>query len=132
MLLGVHTGLHELISVQDIGIDNITAADGLAVGRPSGFVGRAMHRLIDGYATVADEDLYRWVALLEQTENLRLEPSAVAGFAAVASVLAAPQYAGQLDNATHLVWGTGGSMVPEAEMATYVARGRALLASGTV
>ena len=128
MLLGVHTGLHELICVQDIGIDNLTAADGLAVGRPSGFVGRAMQRLIDGYATVADEDLYRWVALLEQTENLRLEPSAVAGFAGIAAVLAAPQYAGQLENATHLVWGTGGSMVPEVEMDAYVARGRALLA----
>ena len=128
MLLGVHTGLHELICVQDIGIDNLTAADGLAVGRPSGFVGRAMQRLIDGYATVTDEELYRLLALLERTENLRLEPSAVAGFAAVASVLAAPQYAGQLDNATHLVWGTGGSMVPEIEMDAYVARGRALLA----
>ncbi|WP_312440362.1 D-serine ammonia-lyase [Janthinobacterium sp.] len=128
MLLGVHTGLHELICVQDIGIDNLTAADGLAVGRPSGFVGRAMQRLIDGYATVTDEELYRLLALLERTENLRLEPSAVAGFAAVASVLAAPLYAGQLDNATHLVWGTGGSMVPEIEMDAYVARGGALLA----
>lgn len=126
MLLGVHTGLHELISVQDIGIDNVTAADGLAVGRPSGFVGRAMHRLIDGYVTATDEELYRLLALLEQTEGWRLEPSAVAGFAGILPVLDQPSYASTLENATHLVWGTGGSMVPEVEMDAYVARGRDL------
>ncbi|WP_215409185.1 D-serine ammonia-lyase [Janthinobacterium sp. JC611] len=130
MLLGVHTGLHDGISVQEIGIDNVTAADGLAVGRASGFVGRAMQRLIDGYATVTDEELYRLLALLEQTQGLRLEPSAVAGFAGIPAVLAAPQYQAMLEGATHLVWGTGGSMVPEQEMTAYVARGRALLAAG--
>ena len=128
MLLGVHTGLHELISVQDIGIDNITAADGLAVGRPSGFVGRAMQRLIDGYATVSDEELYRLLALLEQTEGWRLEPSAVAGFAGILPVLEHSAYGPKMANATHLVWGTGGSMVPEVEMDAYLACGRALLA----
>ena len=30
----------------------------------------------------------------------------------------------RLANATHLVWGTGGSMVPEGEFAGYVKRGR--------
>ncbi|MNS57010.1 D-serine dehydratase [compost metagenome] len=118
--------------MQEIGIDNLTAADGLAVGRPSGFVGRAMQRLIDGYATVSDEELYRLLATLEQTEQLRLEPSAVAGFAGIPAVLAAPQYQRHLETATHLVWGTGGSMVPEQEMAAYVARGHALLAAGAV
>ncbi|MFM2087317.1 MAG: hypothetical protein RLZZ237_2186, partial [Pseudomonadota bacterium] len=137
MLLGVHTGLHEGISVQDIGIDNVTAADGLAVGRPSGFVGRAMQRLIDGYVTVSDETLYRLLAMLEQTEGWRLEPSAVAGFVGIAHVLEAHDYqqrlgltAQRLQQATHLVWGTGGSMVPAAEMDAYVARGRALLGQG--
>jgi hypothetical protein len=51
MLLGVYTGLHDEIAVQDLGIDNVTAADGLAVGRASGFVGRAMERLLDGFYT---------------------------------------------------------------------------------
>lgn len=137
MLLGVHTGLHEAISVHDIGIDNVTAADGLAVGRPSGFVGRAMQRLIDGYVTVSDDELYRLLALLETSEGWRLESSAVAGFACISHVLEAHDYQQRLgltpqrlQQATHLVWGTGGSMVPAAEMDAYVARGRALLEQG--
>ncbi|RZI64550.1 MAG: D-serine ammonia-lyase, partial [Variovorax sp.] len=77
MLLGVRTGLHDAVSVQDFGIDGTTAADGLAVGRASGFVGRAMQRLIDGYITVSDDTLFHHVAQLDALEGLRLEPSAV-------------------------------------------------------
>ena len=57
MLLGVYTGLHDQIAVQDLGIDNLTAADGLAVGRASGFVGRAMERLLDGFYTLDDQTM---------------------------------------------------------------------------
>lgn len=135
MLLGVYTGLHDEISVQDIGIDNITAADGLAVGRPSGFVGKAMQRLIDGYYTVTDEELYRLMLISYERDKVKLEPSAMAGAPGMARVLSSPEYLQrmgftqtQLHNATHLVWGTGGSMVPEAEFQAYLNKGRDLQA----
>ncbi|MFP1453735.1 D-serine ammonia-lyase [Escherichia coli] len=75
------TGLHDEISVQDIGIDNLTAADGLAVGRASGFVGRAMERLLDGFYTLSDQTMYDMLGWLAQEEGIRLEPSALAGMA---------------------------------------------------
>src|SRR5699024_11835636 len=75
------TGLHDQISVQDIGIDNLTAADGLAVGRASGFVGRAMERLLDGFYTLSDQTMYDMLGWLAQEEGIRLEPSALAGMA---------------------------------------------------
>lgn len=133
MLLGVYSGLHDAVSVQDFGIDNVTAADGLAVGRPSGFVGRAMQRLIDGYYTVTDETLSRLLASAWELEQVRLEPSALAGMPGLQRVLRAPDYLqrigvdpARLARATHMVWGTGGSMVPDAEFAAYLAQGRAL------
>jgi len=127
MLLGVHTGLHDQISVNDIGIDNVTAADGLAVGRASGFVGRAMQQLIDGYYTIHDERLYELIALLNQTENIQLEPSAVAGMMGPYYVQTSPDYlalhqlsADKLKQANHVVWATGGGMVPHDEMQKYL------------
>ncbi|EKB2849288.1 D-serine ammonia-lyase [Escherichia coli] len=131
MLLGVHTGLHDQISVQDIGIDNLTAADGLAVGRASGFVGRAMERLLDGFYTLSDQTMYDMLGWLAQEEDIRLEPSALAGMAGPQRVCASVIYqqmqgfsTEQLRNATHLVWATGGGMVPEEEMKQYLAKGR--------
>lgn len=115
MMLGVHTGLHDAISVQDIGIDNITAADGLAVGRASGFVGRAMERLLDGYLTISDERMYRLLGQLNEAENIQLEPSALAGMIGPIVVTKSVEYRARMQfddtvmgNATHLVWATGG------------------------
>ncbi|MDK9776509.1 MULTISPECIES: D-serine ammonia-lyase [unclassified Vibrio] len=129
MLLGVHTGLHDDIAVQDLGIDNITAADGLAVGRASGFVGRAMERLLDGYYTMTDERMYHHLGELSEQEDIRLEPSALAGMMGAVHVSQAQAYQARMQfsedkmkNAIHLVWATGGGMVPEAEMSAYLAK----------
>ena len=140
MLLGVYTGLHDEVCVQDVGIDNLTAADGLAVGRPSGFVGKAMQRLIDGYYTIRDEELYALLALLEQEEGIRLEPSALAGVPCLARIQA-PEHQSyhqclqltptRLANATLLSWATGGSMLPDDEMEAYLAKGKEALRQTT-
>lgn len=129
MLLGVHTGLHDNIAVQDLGIDNMTAADGLAVGRASGFVGRAMERMLDGYITLDDQHMYDLLGLLDKTQGIRLEPSALAGMPGPARVSADLDYQTRMGftpemmaNATHLVWATGGGIVPEQEMAKYLTR----------
>jgi len=131
MLLGMSTGLHDKIAVQDIGIDNKTAADGLAVGRASGFVGRAMEQLVDGCYTLSDQTLYDLLVMLDETEGVQLEPSALAGMAGPQRITASHDYlkrhginAEQMQQATHLVWATGGGMVPAAEMQHYLAEGR--------
>ena len=110
MLLGIYTGLHDAISVQDIGLSNHTIADGLAVGRASGFVGQALQRSLTAFYTVEDEELNRLLRVVHETEGLKLEPSACAGLAGV-------QYFKDIDNARHLVWATGGSMMPDAVFA---------------
>jgi len=133
MLLGVYTGLHSEISVQDFGIDNKTAADGLACGRPSGFVGRAMQYLIDGYYTITDEDMFYYLAKCLETDGIFMEPSSAASLCGPLNVLADREYLERmrltpekLNNATHLAWVTGGNMVPEEEKNKYIQRGKEL------
>ncbi|MES9692623.1 D-serine ammonia-lyase [Bacillus toyonensis] len=129
MLLGLMTGLHDKIAVQDIGIDNITDADGLAVGRPSGFVGKTMEPFLSGNYTVSDEELYRLLKELADTENINLEPSALAGMVGPVNVCKEDEYLQKqqltetVKKGTHIVWGTGGSMVPEDVMNGYYKKG---------
>ncbi|HDR8023099.1 TPA: D-serine ammonia-lyase [Bacillus cereus] len=132
MLIGLMTGLHDKIAVQDIGIDNVTDADGLAVGRPSGFVGKTMEPFLSGNYTVSDEELYRLLKELADTENIYLEPSALAGMIGPVKVckedayLQRQQLMEKMQKGTHIVWGTGGSMVPEDVMNGYYKTGEAL------
>ena len=135
MMLGMATGENSSVCVQDFGIDNRTAADGLAVGRASGFVGGLMRPFMSGCYTLQDERMYPLLAQLADAEDLYLEPSALAGM--YGPVLTQPGQllgayteavlpAGALANATHLVWATGGNMVPREEMQRYYAKGKAL------
>jgi len=131
MLLGLATGLHDGISVEDFGIDGKTAADGLAVGRASRFVGRIVEPLLSGCYTVDDGRLYRLLHQLADSEGIRLEPSALAGVPGMGHICAGAgaAYARErgivLENATHIAWATGGSMVPPDIWQDYYDQGAA-------
>ena len=135
VLLGLLTKLHARAGVEDFGLDNRTDADGLAVGRMSGLVGRAVGSLISGGLTAEDATLYRLLALLGDAEAMFLEPSALAGVPGPYLLRDAPGWKayeerylkGKLTEATHIAWATGGSMVPEGVMREYREKGRRLL-----
>lgn len=126
MLLGMATGLHNLVSVQDFGLDGATQADGLAVGRASSFVGKAMEPLLSGIFTVGDGRLFLWLRELMETEGIFIEPSACAAFAAFLHPGVLREYCGRKglagceDGITHIAWATGGSLVPEEVRKQYL------------
>jgi D-serine dehydratase len=130
MTLGLITGLNDGIAVGDVGIDGKTAADGLAVGRPSRLVGSIMETLLDGCYTIKDEHLYPYLSGLADTENIFIEPSACASFSGPVQVCQAEGYLiknglkDKMENATHILWATGGNMVPEEEMQAYYNMGK--------
>ncbi len=132
MLIGLMTRLHDKISVNDFGLSNQTDADGLAVGRASGFVGKTLEQMISGVYTITDSTLYRLLAMLSDSEKIFLEPSALAGMAGVYKLLYTvdgKNYLSQhglnqyMHQATHIAWGTGGNMVPANIMDDYYQEG---------
>ena len=129
MLLGMATGKQNQISVQDIGLTGLTHADGLAVGRASGFVGRVMMPLLSGAFTIQDAKLYDYMRDLLETEKIFIEPSACAAMEGVVKLTQAPETIGYLrdngltehmENASHILWATGGSLVPEEIREEYI------------
>lgn len=133
MLLGLATEKNNAISVNEIGLDNITDADGLAVGRPSGFVGKVMKELIDGVYTVSDDTLYWLLYMLSLSENINLEPSAMASFLGPIKLfydtvgfeyLLANNLLQKMETAYHISWATGGGLVPKTVMQEFIARGK--------
>lgn len=122
MLIGMMTGLHDQVSVTDFGLDNKTAADGLAVGTASAFVGKTMGPFLTGCYTVEDDTLFSLLKKLADSEDIWLEPSALAGMTGPVHAIASRLPSADSSNATHMVWGTGGAMVPKEEMQRYYDR----------
>lgn len=104
MLIGLMTGQHDRVSVQDFGLDNRTEADGLAVGRASKLAGKMVEHLVSGVLTVSDERLAPWTRQLYKTEGLFIEPSAAASFIGPVK---------QPTASFSLLWATGGRLVPQ-------------------
>lgn len=122
MLIGMATGLHNDISVQDLGIDGKTHADGLAVGRPSKLVGKMMDYMLGGVFTVDDYKLYDNMRLLHDTEDVNIEPSACAAFEGIIKMETTEEgkeyikrhnLEDKMKNSVSIAWATGGSLVPD-------------------
>lgn len=124
MTIGMISGLHDGICVGDLGIDGKTDADGLAVGRASRLVGTVMDDLLDGCYTIGDEKLYPFLSMLYDEEGIFIEPSSCASFIGPAQVC---EYDKTIsENATHIIWATGGAMVPQDEKDKYYQMGKNL------
>ena len=129
MMAGLATGEGENICVQDLGLSGVTEADGLAVGRPSGMVARMMRPLLSGCFTVDDGKLFDYLRALYSGDGVFIEPSSCAAFApymdlrrfpAAEAYLARRGLTDRMENAVHVAWATGGSLVPERIRAEYL------------
>lgn len=130
VLLGMATNTYENASVHMIGLSGKTEADGLACASPSGFVTRIDRNLVSGIFTVKDARLFDYLRLLHSTEQIEIEPSAcasLAGPSGLRSHAGAREYCqthgltdAVLEQSTEICWATGGSLVPEDMMKTYL------------
>lgn len=134
MLVQLAAGTDRPVSVYDIGLDNRTEADGLAVGLASPLVAPLMARQLAGVYTASDAQLFDALLDLVETEGIALEPSAAAGIPgpgwitgsdAGRTYLRTHALAPQMAGATHVIWSTGGSLVPAEEHARFQAQARA-------
>ncbi len=95
-----------------------------------------MRPFMSGCYSLTDERMYRMLAQLADSENIYLEPSALAGMYGPVLLEKLPAFqeyvkreglAGVMAESTQLVWATGGSMVPEEEMRHYYQKGKDMI-----
>lgn len=136
MLIGLASNKFDEISAEDVGLGEMTVADGLAVPRTSALVARLGQYLFSGGYTLTDDNFNALLSKLYETEEIFLEPAAVAGLPGAFKLLqseAGQEYMkahnleGKLSQATHIAWATGGSMVPGSDQKQFIAEGQDLL-----
>lgn len=140
MLLGMAAGFENNLDVFDIGLKLHTEADGLAVPQASRLVVNMMKPLLSGVFTVSDEKLFEYLYLFDEVESIRIEPSAAAGFAGPILLCGTKQgreyVANQgldkkMSKANHIIWTTGGCLVPPDEFKKFKSRGEAYVLSNS-
>jgi D-serine dehydratase len=135
MLVQLAAGFDEPVSVYDTGLDNRTEADGLAVGQASHLVSPLMASQLSGVFTVSDEELYAWLLAVRRATGVELEPSAAAAVGGPRWLTQSPygrDYLRSLNvdmqRSTHVIWATGGSLVPPEEHRRFQSHAKALAA----
>ncbi|WP_142781861.1 D-serine ammonia-lyase [Agrobacterium sp. T29] len=125
MLVQLASGAQTPKSVYDIGLDNRTELDGLAVGQASLMVARLMQDRVAGIFTVTDDEAHRHLLQLHRIEAMDVEPSSATVFAGPQRLFETPSGTAflkrvraneKLENATHIFWTTGGSLVTVEEL----------------
>ena len=74
MLVQLAAGMQTPTSVYDLGLDNRTEADGLAVGQASELVASLMTPQLGGVFTVSDDELYLNLLALKDSLDAEVEP----------------------------------------------------------
>lgn len=135
MIAGLETQKFDEIAVDELGLGGLTVADGLAVPRTSGLVAKLMNTYFSGGYTLADDTFRVLLTNLYEQEGIFLEPAAVAGLAGPFILLNTQEgqsyiqehhLQDKLENATHIAWGTGGSMVPAKDKEAFIQEGKGL------
>ena len=93
-----------------------------AVAQASHLVSPLMASLLSGVFTVSDAQLYAQLLAVQRATGVELEPSAAAAVSGPGWLTASPagrdyvhRYAIDLRRSTHVIWATGGSLVPPEE-----------------
>jgi uncharacterized protein (TIGR00369 family) len=84
-----------------------------------------METELTGCFTVDDNKLYPYLSQLKDSEDIFIEPSACAAFEGLKYVCGKQEgFPAPDENSIHIIWATGGNMVPADEKELYYAKGK--------